>query len=123
MADILYKIGDYIEYKSEYYNGHGGFSYITKYGCIVSVNKYSYIIIKQYGGLNTYSNKIVKINHRSEHSSVYFSKCSKLLIFEDSYSSDMYSKSAFTMFNLDGKMIGIFEIHYNNFDCVFAKIK
>jgi len=50
MADIFYKIGDYIEYKSEYYNGHSGYSYITKYGCIVSVNKYSYNIIKQYGG-------------------------------------------------------------------------
>ena len=59
----------------------------------------------------------------SEHSSVYFSKCSKLLIFEDRYSSDMYYKSVFTMFNLDGKMIGIFELHYNNFDCVFSKIK
>lgn len=73
--------------------------------------------------LNIHTNKILKINHDSEHASVYFSKCSELLILEDKYSSDMYSKSVFTMFNLDGKMIGIFEIHYNNFDCVFAKIK
>ena len=36
MADILYNIGDYIEYKSEYYNGGSyGYEYITKYGCIV----------------------------------------------------------------------------------------
>lgn len=70
-----------------------------------------------------HNNKKIKINHDPDNSTVYFSNCSKLLVFENHYSSGMYSKLVFTLFNLEGKMLGLFELHYNDFDSVFAKVK
>jgi hypothetical protein len=73
--------------------------------------------------IHTHNNKKIKINYDPDNSTVYFSNCSKLLVFENCYSHGMYSKLVFTLFNLDGKMLGLFELHYNDFDSVFAKVK
>jgi hypothetical protein len=72
--------------------------------------------------LNLTNNKKIKINHDSTNSIFYFSKCSKLLVFEDRYSGNVSSKSVFTLFNLEGEMIGFFELYYNDFDYVSAKV-
>ena len=47
-----YNIGDYIEYFEDYYNGRGGYSTSTNYGCIISKNTADRYcnVIKQYGG-------------------------------------------------------------------------
>jgi len=72
--------------------------------------------------INVTNNKKIKINHNSEYSTFYFSKCSKLLVFEDCYSGNVWSKSVFTIFNLEGEMLGFFELYYNDLDYVSAKL-
>jgi hypothetical protein len=70
--------------------------------------------------INTQNNTKIKINHDPEHS-VLHSK-NNFIIFEDTYSGDMYGVKIFTLFNInDGKMIGVFEVHYNDFDCIYLK--
>ena len=44
-----FQIGDYIYYNDEYYNG-GGYSYSTKYGCIIDIDNHCISTIIQHNG-------------------------------------------------------------------------